>query len=123
MVDLAGSERAGKTGATGDRLQEGSNINLSLSTLGKVITTLAKKSAGQLGKNTMIPYRESKLTMILANALGGNSKTTMIAAISPATFNFDETLSTLRYADAVKSIKNQAVVNETPQEKLIRELK
>mmetsp|Transcript_9491 Transcript_9491/g.18330 ORF Transcript_9491/g.18330 Transcript_9491/m.18330 type:complete len:1042 (+) Transcript_9491:1092-4217(+) len=123
LVDLAGSERAAKTGATGDRLQEGSNINKSLSTLGKVITTLAKKSAGQLGKGEVIPYRESKLTRILQNALGGNSKTTMIAAISPATFNYDETLSTLRYADAVKAIKNKAIVNETPQEKLIRELR
>lgn len=123
LVDLAGSERAGKTGATGERLQEGSSINKSLSTLGKVITTLAKKSAGQLGKNEVIPYRESKLTRILQNALGGNSKTTMIAAISPALFNFEESLSTLRYADAVKSIKNQAIVNETAQEKLIRELK
>jgi hypothetical protein len=123
LVDLAGSERASKTGATGDRLQEGSNINKSLSTLGKVITALAKKSGGQLGKNEVIPYRESKLTRILSNALGGNSRTTMIAAISPATFNFEETLSTLRYADAVKSIKNSAIVNETPQEKLIRELR
>ena len=123
LVDLAGSERASKTGATGERLQEGSSINKSLSTLGKVITTLAKKSAGLLGKNEVIPYRESKLTRILQNALGGNSKTTMIAAISPALFNFEESLSTLRYADAVKSIKNQAIVNETAQEKLIRELK
>lgn len=123
LVDLAGSERAGKTGATGERLQEGSSINKSLSTLGKVITTLAKKSCGQLGKNEVIPYRESKLTRILQNALGGNSKTTMIAAISPSLFNFEESLSTLRYADAVKSIKNQAIVNETPQERLIRELK
>lgn len=123
LVDLAGSERAGKTGATGERLQEGSSINKSLSTLGKVITTLAKKASGGLGKNEVIPYRESKLTRILQNALGGNSKTTMIAAISPASFNFEESLSTLRYADAVKSIRNQAVVNETPQEKLIRELK
>ena len=123
LVDLAGSERASKTGAAGDRLQEGSNINKSLSTLGKVITALAKRGSGKLGKGEVIPYRESKLTRILQNALGGNSKTTMIAAISPATFNFEETLSTLRYADAVKSIKNQAVVNETPQEKLIRELK
>lgn len=121
LVDLAGSERAGKTGATGDRLAEGSNINKSLSCLGKVITALAKKSSGNKGE--VVPYRESKLTRILQNALGGNSKTTMIAAISPATFNFEETLSTLRYADQVKSIKNQAVVNETPQEKLIRELK
>jgi kinesin family member 13 len=122
LVDLAGSERAGKTGATGDRLAEGSNINKSLSCLGKVITALAKKSAPG-GKGEVVPYRESKLTRILQNALGGNSKTTMIAAISPATFNFEETLSTLRYADQVKAIKNKAVVNETPQEKLIRELR
>ena len=122
LVDLAGSERAGKTGATGDRLAEGSNINKSLSCLGKVITALAKKSAPG-GKGEVVPYRESKLTRILQNALGGNSKTTMIAAISPATYNFDETLSTLRYADQVKAIKNKAVVNETPQEKLIRELR
>jgi kinesin family member 13 len=120
LVDLAGSERASKTGATGDTLKEGSNINKSLSTLGRVITALAKRSAGS---KEMIPYRESSLTRILQNALGGNSKTTMIAAISPATFNIDETISTLRYADQVKSIKNQAIINETPQEKLIRELK
>ena len=123
LVDLAGSERAAKTGATGDRLQEGSNINLSLSTLGRVIMALAKKGAGEGTSREVIPYRDSKLTRILQNALGGNSKTTMIAAISPALFNFDETLSTLRYADQVKSIKNLAIVNETAQEKLIRELR
>lgn len=122
LVDLAGSERAGKTGATGDRLAEGSNINKSLSCLGKVITALAKKSQPG-GKGEVVPYRESKLTRILQNALGGNSKTTMIAAISPASYNFEETLSTLRYADQVKAIKNKAIVNETPQEKLIRELR
>lgn len=122
LVDLAGSERASKTGATGDRLTEGSNINLSLSTLGRVITALAKKGSGESGKDT-VPYRESKLTRILQNALGGNSKTAMIAAISPAVFNYDETLSTLRYADQVKSIKNVAIVNETQQERLIRELR
>ena len=120
LVDLAGSERASKTGATGDTLKEGSNINKSLSTLGRVITTLAKRASGS---KDVVPYRESSLTRILQNALGGNSKTTMIAAISPATFNVEETISTLRYADQVKSIKNQAIVNETPQEKLIRELK
>ena len=123
LVDLAGSERASKTGATGERLAEGSNINKSLSTLGRVITALAEKSSGKGKKGTLVPYRESSLTRILQNALGGNSKTTMIAAISPATYNFEETLSTLRYADQVKSIKNQAIVNETPQEKLIRELR
>ena len=120
LVDLAGSERASKTGATGDTLKEGSNINKSLSTLGRVITSLAKRAGGS---KEVIPYRDSSLTRILQNALGGNSKTTMIAAISPATFNLEETISTLRYADQVKSIKNQAIVNETPQEKLIRELK
>jgi hypothetical protein len=121
LVDLAGSERAAKTGATGDTLKEGANINKSLSTLGRVITALAKKATG--GSKEVVPYRESSLTRILQNALGGNSKTTMIAAISPATYNLEETISTLRYADQVKSIKNQAIVNETPQEKLIRELK
>lgn len=123
LVDLAGSERQAKTDASGDRLREGSSINKSLSTLGRVITALAKQSAGELKKGAAIPYRDSALTRILSNALGGNSKTTMIAAISPATFNYDETLSTLRYADQVKSIKNKAVINETPQEKLIRELR
>ncbi|EGD80556.1 kinesin family member 1C [Salpingoeca rosetta] len=117
LVDLAGSERANSTGATGERLKEGSNINKSLSTLGKVIQALAK------GKNSFVPYRESVLTMLLRNALGGNSKTIMIAALSPADINYDETLSTLRYADQAKQIKNKAVVNESPTEKLIRELK
>ena len=88
LVDLAGSERVDKTGATGERLQEGTNINKSLSTLGKVITALAKKADGG-SKGDMVPYRESKLTRILQNALGGNSKTAMIAAISPATFNLE----------------------------------
>lgn len=88
--------------------------------LGKVISTLATKTKGS---TAVVPYRESKLTFILRNALGGNSKTAMIAALSPASVNFDETLSTLRYAWQVKSIKNEAKVNESPQEKLIRELK
>ncbi|CDW74930.1 chromosome-associated kinesin klp1 [Stylonychia lemnae] len=120
LVDLAGSERAASTGAQGDRLKEGSNINKSLMILGKVISTLAAKSKGG---PVVVPYRESKLTFILRNALGGNSKTAMIAALSPASVNYDETLSTLRYAWQVKSIKNEAKVNESPQEKLIRELK
>lgn len=120
LVDLAGSERAASTGAQGDRLKEGSNINKSLMILGKVISTLANKGKGG---NVVVPYRESKLTFILRNALGGNSKTAMIAALSPASVNYEETLSTLRYAWQVKSIKNEAKVNESPQEKLIRELK
>lgn len=120
MVDLAGSERATATGASGQRLKEGANINKSLSTLGKVIAALAKKSDGK--KNTFVPYRDSVLTWLLKESLGGNSKTIMLAALSPADINFEETLSTLRYADSAKQIKNAAVVNEDPTEKLIREL-
>ena len=120
LVDLAGSERADATGATGDRLKEGAAINLSLTSLGNVISALADNSAG---KNVKVPYRDSVLTKLLMNALGGNSKTIMIAAISPADINHDETLSTLRYADRAKQIKTKAVVNEDPTEKLINNLK
>uniref|UniRef100_A0A1I8I6D7 Kinesin-like protein n=1 Tax=Macrostomum lignano TaxID=282301 RepID=A0A1I8I6D7_9PLAT len=120
LVDLAGSERADSTGATGDRLKEGANINKSLSALGNVISALADLSTGK--KKVMVPYRDSVLTKLLQNALGGNSKTVMIAALSPADINYDETLSTLRYADRAKKIKNQAVVNENPMDKLLREL-
>eukprot|EP00105_Crassostrea_gigas_P042661 XP_019926809.1 PREDICTED: kinesin-like protein KIF28P isoform X16 [Crassostrea gigas] len=122
LVDLAGSERADSTGATGDRLKEGANINKSLSALGNVISALADLSMGTK-KKIMVPYRDSVLTKLLQNALGGNSKTIMIAALSPADINYDETLSTLRYADRAKKIKNKAVVNENPLDKLIRELK
>lgn len=120
MVDLAGSERANATGASGERLKEGANINKSLSTLGKVISALAKKSEGK--KNVFIPYRDSILTWLLRESLGGNSKTIMLAALSPADINYEETLSTLRYANSAKQIKNVAVINEDPTEKLIREL-
>ncbi|EGD76148.1 kinesin family member 12 [Salpingoeca rosetta] len=120
LVDLAGSERAESTGAQGDRLKEGAAINQSLSTLGNVISALVDV---QNGKKKIIPFRDSVLTKLLKNALGGNSKTIMIAALSPADINYDETLSTLRFADRVKSIKTQAVVNETPTERLIRELR
>ncbi|CDJ48141.1 kinesin, putative [Eimeria brunetti] len=99
LVDLAGSERAGSTGATGDRLKEGCAINQSLSALGNVISALADKAAGKLKPGQVVPYRDSALTRILQTALGGNSKTCMIAALSPATVNYEETLSTLRYAD------------------------
>ena len=121
LVDLAGSERAESTGATGDRLKEGASINKSLSTLGNVISALVDVQNGK--KKTIVPFRDSVLTRLLKNALGGNSKTIMIAALSPAHINYDETLSTLRFADRVKSIKTQAVVNETPTERLIRELR
>ncbi|VDO69962.1 unnamed protein product [Schistosoma mattheei] len=147
LVDLAGSERAESTGATGDRLKEGAKINRSLSALGNVISALAENKK-------VIPYRDSILTKLLQNALGGNSfsfvmhllyknsillfycvvlfvntrlkqfsKTVMIAAISPADINYDETLSTLRYADRAKQIKNTVLINEDPMESLIRELK
>ncbi|XP_069121894.1 kinesin-like protein KIF28P [Argopecten irradians] len=119
LVDLAGSERAESTGATGDRLKEGAAINQSLSCLGNCIAALAEKSSG---KNTRVPYRDSVLTKLLKNALGGNSKTIMIAALSPADVNYDETLSTLRYADRAKQIKTTASVNESATDKLIREL-
>nr|CAB3259102.1 kinesin-like protein KIF28P [Phallusia mammillata] len=118
LVDLAGSERAKSTGATGDRLKEGSAINKSLLNLGTVIEALASGKSQKF-----VPYRDSVLTQLLKSALGGNSKTVMIAAISPADVNYEETLSTLRYADRAKKIKNQAVVNESPTDKLIRELK
>lgn len=111
LVDLAGSEKVGKTGATGDRLKEAAGINKSLSVLGLVISTLADKAMGK--KGGVVPYRDSCLTRILQNALGGNSKTLMICAISPATDNYEETLSTLRYADQAKKIQNKAVVNES----------
>ncbi|KAJ5511276.1 Kinesin protein 1B [Penicillium expansum] len=128
LVDLAGSERANSTGATGARLKEGAEINRSLSTLGRVIAALADVSAGKsaAGKKknaSMVPYRDSILTWLLKDSLGGNSMTSMIAAISPADINFDETLGTLRYADSAKRIKNHAVVNEDPNARMIRELK
>ncbi|KAL7281993.1 hypothetical protein ACG7TL_003460 [Trametes sanguinea] len=129
LVDLAGSERANSTGATGQRLKEGANINKSLTTLGKVIAALATASQaeGKKGKKgkaeEFIPYRDSVLTWLLKDSLGGNSKTAMIAAISPADVQYEETLSTLRYADQAKKIKNKAVINEDPNAKLVRELK
>jgi hypothetical protein len=122
LVDLAGSERASSTGATGDRLKEGCNINKSLLTLGNVINVLADKALGK-SKNILPPYRESNLTKILMNALGGNSKTVMICALSPAAINYEETLSTLRYADRAKKIQNKAVVNESAADKMIRMLR
>ena len=122
LVDLAGSERSGSTGATGDRLKEGCNINKSLLILGNVINCLADKAIGK-NKNMLPPYRDSALTRILQNALGGNSKTVMICALSPASINYEETLSTLRYADRAKKIQNKAVINESEHDKMVRLLK
>ncbi|XP_076456377.1 kinesin-like protein KIF13A [Babylonia areolata] len=122
LVDLAGSEKLQKTGAVGERLKEGANINKSLTTLGRVIRMLSEQSAGQ-GKTTHIPYRESVLTHLLKDNLGGNSKTVMLATISPADNNHAETMSTLRFASCAKRIVNCAVINEDPKYKLICELR
>ncbi|KAE8450893.1 hypothetical protein EG329_005333 [Mollisiaceae sp. DMI_Dod_QoI] len=112
LVDLAGSERAKATEATGARLREGSNINKSLTTLGRVIAALADPKHHRPGKRNkdVVPYRDSILTWLLKDSLGGNSKTAMIACIAPS--DYDETLSTLRYADQAKRIRTRAVVNQ-----------
>uniref|UniRef100_W5K0T1 Kinesin-like protein KIF16B n=1 Tax=Astyanax mexicanus TaxID=7994 RepID=W5K0T1_ASTMX len=129
LVDLAGSERADSTGATGVRLKEGGNINKSLVTLGNVISALADMS--QMGggnsqlkkKQVFVPYRDSVLTWLLKDSLGGNSKTIMIATVSPADVNYGETLSTLRYANRAKNIINKPTINEDANVRLIRELR
>ncbi|XP_069675474.1 kinesin-like protein Klp98A isoform X2 [Periplaneta americana] len=131
LVDLAGSERADSSGATGQRLKEGAHINKSLVTLGSVISALAELSSSQKDSATgqrkasrsFIPYRDSVLTWLLRDSLGGNSKTIMIAAISPADCNYGETLSTLRYANRAKNIINKPTINEDPNVKLIRDLR
>lgn len=115
IVDLAGSERQDKTGATGDRLKEASKINLSLSTLCHVISSLTDP------KCTYVPYRDSRLTRILQDSLGGNTKTVMIANIGPADYNSEETISTLRYASRAKQIQNKPRINEDPKDAMIRE--
>jgi len=115
MVDLAGSERQSKTGATGERLKEATKINLSLSALGNVISALVD------GKSSHVPYRDSRLTRLLQDSLGGNTKTVMVANVGPADYNYDETASTLRYAYRAKSIKNKPRINEDPKDAMIRE--
>ncbi|TRY83649.1 hypothetical protein DNTS_017542 [Danionella cerebrum] len=115
LVDLAGSERQTKTGAQGERLKEATKINLSLSALGNVISALVD------GRSTHIPYRDSKLTRLLQDSLGGNARTVMVANIGPASYNVEETLTTLRYANRAKNIKNKPHVNEDPKDALLRE--
>ncbi|KAI8298863.1 Kinesin-like protein KIF1C [Colletotrichum sp. SAR11_240] len=111
LVDLAGSERAKATEATGQRLREGSNINKSLTTLGRVIGALADaKSGSRKRSKDVVPYRDSILTWLLKDSLGGNSKTAMVACIAPS--DYEETLSTLRYADQAKRIRTRAIVNQ-----------
>lgn len=119
FVDLAGSERAKKTGAVGAQLKEGININKSLLVLGNVIQALSEEGK----KNNFVPYRDSKLTRILQDSLGGNSRTSMIACVSPAESNFDETLNTLKYASRARKIKNKPKVNRDPNSQLIIELR
>eukprot|EP00045_Choanoeca_perplexa_P007113 m.62822 g.62822 ORF g.62822 m.62822 type:complete len:801 (-) comp13936_c0_seq1:117-2519(-) len=123
LVDLAGSERTSSTGATGVRLKEGGNINKSLTTLGLCISALADRSSSSKKKGSFIPYRDSVLTWLLKDSLGGNSKTIMVAAISPADVNYGETLSTLHYANRAKNIVNKPTVNEDENVRLIRELR
>lgn len=115
LVDLAGSERQTKTGAQGERLKEATKINLSLSALGNVISALVD------GRSSHIPYRDSKLTRLLQDSLGGNARTVMVANIGPASYNVEETLTTLRYANRAKNIKNKPRVNEDPKDALLRE--
>ncbi|KAM4737183.1 kinesin-like protein KIF3B [Anableps anableps] len=115
LVDLAGSERQTKTGAQGERLKEATKINLSLSALGNVISALVD------GRSSHIPYRDSKLTRLLQDSLGGNARTVMVANIGPASYNVEETLTTLRYANRAKNIKNKPHINEDPKDALLRE--
>ncbi|XP_054853326.1 kinesin-like protein KIF3C [Eublepharis macularius] len=115
LVDLAGSERQSKMGTQGERPKEASKINLSLSALGNVISALVD------GKSTHIPYRDSKLTRLLQDSLGGNAKTIMVATLGPASHSYDESLSTLRFANRAKNIKNKPRVNEDPKDTLLRE--
>ncbi len=115
LVDLAGSERQAKTGAAGERLKEAITINLSLAALGNVISALVD------GKSTYVPYRDSKLTRLLQDSLGGNAKTVMVANIGPAGYNYEETITTLRYANRAKNIKNKPRINEDPKDALLRE--
>ncbi|XP_051918560.1 kinesin-like protein KIF28P [Hippocampus zosterae] len=121
LVDLAGSERQRSASSEADRLKEGMAINLSLTTLGNVISALADMAVGR--KVVHVPYRDSVLTKLLQSALGGNSRTVMIATLSPADICYEESLSTLRYAERAKHIQNRPVVNERPTERLVKELK
>ncbi|KAK1788025.1 hypothetical protein P4O66_016504 [Electrophorus voltai] len=119
LVDLAGSERQKKTKAEGDRLKEGISINKGLLSLGNVISALGDESK----KGTFVPYRDSKLTRLLQDSLGGNSHTLMIACVSPADSNIEETINTLRYADRARKIKNKPILNVDPRAAELKRLK
>lgn len=121
LVDLAGSERAKRTGAVAGRFKESISINQGLLALGNVISALSddkKRGAGATNGAVHVPYRDSKLTRLLQDSLGGNSRTLMIACVSPATINFEETLNTLKYASRAKNIKNTPIVNQEEVEQL-----
>eukprot|EP00736_Rhodelphis_marinus_P009417 Rmarinus@m.24388 len=122
LVDLAGSERVNRSGVRGDRLKEAASVNKSLSALGNVISVLASLSKAPKGRRRHIPYRDSVLTWLLKESLGGNAKTVMVATLSPSSSNYEETLSTLRYATHTKQIVNNARVNEDEQARMIKEL-
>lgn len=119
FVDLAGSERAKRTGATGSTLKEGISINKGLLALGNVIAALTEEGKRQ----NHVPYRDSKLTRILQDSLGGNSRTSMIACVSPAEVNFEESLNTLKYASRARNIKNAPKVNRDPNSAQIAQLR
>lgn len=121
LIDLAGSERQKATGASGDRLKEGAQINLSLSALGNVINALTDNKTGTTAKRH-VPYRDSKLTRLLQDSLGGNSYTAMICNVSPARTSVEETLSSLRFAERAKKIENKAIVNRDPKSAMIADL-
>ena len=112
---MAGSERQSKTGVSGVERYQAININLSLTTLGLVIQNLVSS------KPAHIPYRDSQLTRLLQDSLGGNTKTVMIANVGPSGYNYDETLSTLKYANRAKNIKNDVRLNEDPKDALLRQ--
>jgi hypothetical protein len=124
LIDLAGSERADKTGATGDRLIEAAKINQSLTALGNVISALVENEARIRAKKEphFIRHRDTVLTFLMKNSLGGNSKTVMIAAISPSSYNIAETITTLRFAQKCKQMRNLMVVNEDPNKALILQM-
>lgn len=122
FVDLAGSERIKKTGASGKQQKEGIQINRGLLSLGNVISALTDEKKVKAG-TAFIPYRDSKLTRILQDSLGGNSRTTMIACVSPAESNHEETLGTIKYASRARNIQNKPIVNRDPNSVLIENLR
>ena len=123
LVDLAGSERNKKTGASGQRFKESVSINSGLLALGNVISVLGEQSKAPEGKRVHVPYRDSKLTRLLQDSLGGNATTLIVACISPADTNIEESLNTLKYANRAKNIRNKPIVNRDPHSMLTAQLR